>query len=61
MNLFGLSFLLNNNELMFGEFDFTPSQILNKTFISDTLQIDEKNIIDRIIDTLRNKITINIM
>ena len=61
MNLFGLSFLLNNNELMFGEFDFTPSQILKKRFISDTLQIDEKNIIDRIIDTLRNKITINIM
>ena len=41
--------------------DFTPSQILNKTFIFDTLKIDEENIIDRKIDTLKNKITMNIM
>ena len=46
---------------MLGEFDFTPSQILNKTFTFDTLKIDEENIIDRIIDTLKNKIAMNIM
>ena len=51
----------NTNKLMLGEFDFTPSQILNKTFIFDTLKIDEENIIDRKIDTLKNKITMNIM
>ena len=51
----------NTNKLMWGEFDFTPSQILNKTFIFDTLKIDEENIIDRKIDTLKNKITMNIM
>ena len=51
----------NTNKLMSGEFDFTPSQILNKTFIFDTLKIDEENIIDRKIDTLKNKITMNIM
>ena len=51
----------NTNKLMLGEFDFTPSQILNKTFIFDTLKIDEENIIGRIIDTLKNKITMNIM
>ena len=46
---------------MLGEFDFTPSPILNKTFTFDTLKIDEENIMDRIIDTLKNKITMNIM
>ena len=46
---------------MLGEFDFTPRQILNKTLIFDTSKIDEEIIIDRIIDTRNDKVTMNIM
>ena len=49
------------NKLMLGEFDFTPRQILNKTLIFDTSKIDEEIIIDRIIDTRNDKVTMNIM
>lgn len=49
------------NKLMLREFDFTPRQILNKTLIFDTSKIDEEIIIDRIIDTRNDKVTMNIM
>ena len=49
------------NKLMLGEFDFTPSQILNKTLIFDTSKKDEEIIIDRITDTHNDKVTMNIM
>ena len=49
------------NKLMLGEFDFTPRQILNKTLKFDTSKIDEEIIIDRIIDTRNDKVTMNIM
>lgn len=40
---------------MRGESDFSPAKILNKTWIFDTLKINEEEIMDRIIDALNDK------
>ena len=40
--------------LLLGEFNFNPKQILNKTLIFDTSVIHEEIIINRIIDAISN-------
>ena len=45
----------NTNELMLGEFNFRPKNILNKTLIFDTSKADEEIIMDRIIDAINDK------
>ena len=40
---------------MFGEFNFIPKNILNKTMIFDTSKIEQEIIMNRIIDTINDK------
>ena len=42
----------NIRNLMIGEFNFNPKEILNKALIFDTSMVDEEVIIDRIIDAV---------
>ena len=44
----------NTKKLMIGDFDFDPKKILNKTLLFDTSTIDEKLIIDKIIDGIND-------
>ena len=44
----------NTRNLMIGEFNFDPKEILNKTLIFDTSVLDEEVIIDRIIDAIND-------
>ena len=44
----------NTRNVMRGELNFDPKEILNKTLIFDTSMVDEEVIIDRIIDTINN-------
>ena len=45
---------VNTENLMLGELNFDPKQILNKTLLFDTTIIDEEIIVDRIIDALNS-------
>ena len=44
----------NTGNLMVGEFNFDPKEILNKKPIFDSTIIDEEIIIDRIIDAIND-------
>ena len=44
----------NTRNLMVGEFNFDPKEILNKTLIFDNSVVDEEVIIDRIIDAIND-------
>ena len=44
----------NTRNLMIGEFNFDPKEILNKTLIFDTSMVDEEVIIGRIIDAIND-------
>ena len=45
----------NLSKLMRGEFDFDPKKILNKTLIFDNKKVDQKIIMDMIIEVLMIK------
>ena len=45
----------NLSKLMRGEFDFDPQKILNKTLIFDNKKVDQKIIMDMIIEVLMIK------
>ena len=45
----------NLSKLMRGEFDFDPRKILNKTLIFDNKKVDQKIIMDMIIEVLMIK------
>ena len=44
----------NTKNLILGQFNFDPKEILNKTLIFDTVMIDEEIIIDRITDAIND-------
>ena len=44
----------NTENLMLGEFNFDPKEILHKKLIFDTTIIDEEMIIDRIVDAIND-------
>ena len=44
----------NTENLLFGEFNFDPKQILNRRLILDTKVVDEEIKIDRITDAINN-------
>ena len=46
----------NTENLMFGEYNFDPKEILNKKLIFNTIIIDEEIMIDRIINAINDRL-----